>query len=359
MSVFGSAVAVFAVALALAPFPQAVAAGFVDPLDKPAQMSPLAGRSLMQGVARAGPRLVAVGQRGHVLVSTDSGATWKQAKVPVSSDLTAVFFVNDLKGWAVGHDGVILNTADGGMNWTLQFDGRKANETLVAQMQVAVDANPQSAELKLLLRDAQRYKEQGADKPFLDIWFADENNGYAVGAYNLIFSTRDGGKTWDSLFDQTDNPKLLNLYAIAPAGDALYVAGEAGLVLRHDPASKRFKASATPYNGSYFGVVGTDTATLVYGLRGNVYRTDDGARTWAKVEVGLPAAIVAGFKGPDGKITLADIGGRVSISDDDGRTFKPAKLATTAPIAGIADAGSGRLARVGPRGVSVVEFSSN
>ena len=54
-------------------------AGFVDVLDTPAQISPLAGRSLMQAVARAGDRLVAVGQRGHVVYSTDGGATWKQA----------------------------------------------------------------------------------------------------------------------------------------------------------------------------------------------------------------------------------------------------------------------------------------
>src|SRR2546425_141526 len=97
----------------LALLPSASAAGFQDPLDVPAQASPLASKSLLQGVARAGPRLVAVGQRGHILYSTDSGATWQQAKVPVSSDLTSVFFVNDLKGWAVGHDGVILNSADG------------------------------------------------------------------------------------------------------------------------------------------------------------------------------------------------------------------------------------------------------
>lgn len=115
MNLFRSAIAAFAVALTLAPLPQAVAAGFVDPLDRPAQVSPLASKSLMQGVTRAGARLVAVGQRGHILVSDDSGATWSQAKVPVSSDLTAVFFANDKMGWAVGHDGVILNSVDGGL----------------------------------------------------------------------------------------------------------------------------------------------------------------------------------------------------------------------------------------------------
>src|SRR5436305_4565837 len=193
------------------------AAEFVDPLDVPSIQSRLASRTLLQGVARAGMRLVAVGPRGHIVVSTDGGTSWKQAKVPVSSDLTSVFFVNDQKGWAVGHDGVILNTVDGGDNWTLQLDGVRANERMVQHMQERVNANPQSAEKRQLLDDAKRYKEQGADKPFLDVWFSDEDNGFAVGAYNLIFRTSDGGKNWEPWFDQTDNPKLFNLYAIRPA----------------------------------------------------------------------------------------------------------------------------------------------
>ena len=102
----------------------AAGAGFQDPLAVPAQPSALASRSLLQGVARAGQRLVAVGQRGHIVHSSDGGGTWQQAKVPVSSDLTAVFFASERKGWAVGHDGVILHTTDGGLSWTLQFDGR-------------------------------------------------------------------------------------------------------------------------------------------------------------------------------------------------------------------------------------------
>src|SRR5689334_20914018 len=70
------------------------APSYTDVLDTPATMSPLAARTLLCAIARAGDRLVAVGQRGHVIVSTDDGVTWKQSPVPVSSDLTAVHFVD-------------------------------------------------------------------------------------------------------------------------------------------------------------------------------------------------------------------------------------------------------------------------
>jgi len=339
-------------AVAIAP---ARGAGFADPLDTPAVISPLASRSLMQGVARAGNWLVAVGQRGHIVVSTDGGATWKQSPAPVSSDLTAVFFASDRKGWAVGHDGVILHTEDGGLTWVVQLDGQRANESLVQSLQQPRPGLA-PAEQQKLLDEAKRYKELGADKPFLDVWFADESNGYVVGAYNLIFHTRDGGRNWEPWFERTENPKFFNLYAIRPAAGGLYVAGEGGLVLKLDPDAQRFRALPIPYKGSFFGVVGDKSDIVVFGLRGNAFRSADRGSTWTKVDAGLPASIVAGASTADGAIVLGDQGGRIAISADGGATFRPALLKNPMPLAGIANAGNGRLALAGLRGVAVVEL---
>jgi len=349
----------YALAAVLAVCSDAVyAGGFVDVLDTPAQMSPLASKSLLQSVAKAGSRLVAVGQRGHIVVSTDDGATWKQSPVPVSSDLTSVFFVDDKRGWAVGHDGVILHTGDGGDHWELQLNGPKANDLLVAAMDRKAAAEPASAETKKLADEAKRYKEQGADKPFLDIWFADASNGYAVGAYNLIFRTGDGGKTWEPWFDRTENPKFFNLYAIRPAAGALYIAGEGGLVLKLDPSAQRFRAITTPYNGSFFGVADAGAAVIVFGLRGNVYASSDGGATWTKIEAGLPAAVVAATRTAKGALLLADAGGRVAASNDGGRSFTPMKLEQPMPLTGLADIGDGRLAVVGPRGAAASNLAA-
>ena len=80
----------------------------------------------MLAITRAGARLVAVGERGSILLSDDSGVSWRQAKVPVSVTLTAVQFPNAKAGWAVGHLGVVLHSADGGETWAKQLDGREA-----------------------------------------------------------------------------------------------------------------------------------------------------------------------------------------------------------------------------------------
>jgi len=338
----------------LAVAPLATAAGFVDVLDAPASMSPLASKSLLEAVTHIDDRVVAVGQRGHILVSTDGGASWKQSPVPVSSDLTAVCFVDATHGWAVGQDGVVLHSDDGGSTWRVQLDGRTANDLLVAAMTRKADADP-SDSAKKLLGEAQRYKEQGPDKPFLDVWFADAQNGYVVGAYNLIFRTADGGKTWESWFDRTDNPKFLNLYAIRRVGSDLYIAGESGLLLKLDATAERFRAVDSGYAGSFFGLADAKGAVLAFGLRGNVFRSDDGGKTWTKVDVGLPAAIVASTRTTGDATLLADVGGRVVATDDGGRTFRKLALKQSTPLAGLAEVADGRLAIAGPRGVVVTE----
>ena len=325
-----------------------------DVLDRPAMESPLAAKRLLISMARAGDRYVAVGPRGHIVVSADGGQTWKQSSVPVSSDLTAVHFPSATHGWAVGHDGVVLASTDGGATWTRQLDGRAVNDLILNDVKGKLAASPESEELKTLVAEAERYKEEGPDKPFLDVWFEDENHGFVVGAYNLILETADGGKTWQSWFDRVANPRFMNLYSIRPAAGGLYISGEGGVVFRHDAANRHFNAVPVDYAGSLFAVVDAGDAVLVCGLRGNLFRSADGGATWQKVDGRLPATIVAGASiGPRAAV-LADQGGRLSVTRDGGVTFEPLKLEKNLPLTGVIDAGGGRLGLTGPFGALVV-----
>jgi photosystem II stability/assembly factor-like uncharacterized protein len=326
----------------------------IDVLDRPAMQSPLAAKKLLLAVARADDRLVAVGPRGHIVVSMDAGVTWQQSQVPVSSDLTAVFFANAKRGWAVGHDGVVLASTDGGATWSRQLDGRAVNELVLADVKAKLAADPESAQLQALVAEAERSAAEGPDKPLLDVWFENETTGYVVGAYGLLLKTTDGGATWQSWFDRADNPRFMNLYSIRPAGGALYVAGEGGTVLKLDPASQRFAAVPVDYAGSLFGIADLGDAVLVYGLRGNAFRSTDSGASWIKVDSRLPATIVGGTSAGHGTVVLSDQGGRLSLSTDGGVSFAPLPLQRTVPVTSIVDAGAGRLAVTGPFGVMVV-----
>jgi photosystem II stability/assembly factor-like uncharacterized protein len=325
-----------------------------DVLERPALASPIAARHLLLAVTQAGDALVAVGPRGHILVSPDAGMSWNQAAVPVSSDLTAVYFPSPKRGWAVGHDGVVLATSDGGATWTKQLDGRAVNALVLADLKTKLAANPQSTLLQGLTAEAERNVEAGADKPFLDVWFENDTTGWVVGAYNLLLRTTDGGQTWESWYDRTENPRLMNLYAIRPAAGHLFIAGEGGTVLRLDAAVGRFVAVPVDYAGSLFGIADTGDAVLVHGLRGNAFRSIDTGASWTRVDAGLPATIVSSTSPQPGVVILADQGGRLAISHDGATTFKPVPVQKTLPLTSIVDVGGGRLAATGPFGVMVV-----
>lgn len=331
----------------------AQAAEYVDVLDMPAQASTLATRAPLSAVTRAGNRLVAVGQRGHILYSDDNGRSWRQAEVPVSSDLTAVRFPTAQDGWAVGHDGVVLHSADAGEHWTRQLDGRVIGQRMLD----FYTANPQ-ADNETLLEQARRMKEEGADKPFLDLWFRDAQEGFVIGAFNLILHTTDGGRSWEPWNHRIDNPQSLHLTAIAAEGERVFIVGEQGLLLRLDPAGQRFAALTSPYAGSFFGVIAEPGLVLAYGLRGHAVRSLDDGDHWSDVDTGLPVSLTAASFDAKGKLYLFSQAGQGVVSRDRGASFEPLSLSERSPVSGaLADAGG--LLLVGTRGVRQSDSASH
>ncbi|MBI3367916.1 MAG: hypothetical protein HY021_05555 [Burkholderiales bacterium] len=91
------------------------AAGAAYAPDGPARRRPLAAHSVCLDITLAGRRLVAVGERGHVLVCDDLGHQRRQAsEVPTRTTLTAVHATDARTLWAVGHGGLILRSTDAG-----------------------------------------------------------------------------------------------------------------------------------------------------------------------------------------------------------------------------------------------------
>ena len=98
-------------------------------------------RAVLLAASKAGARLVAVGERGLIVLSDDQGMTWRQARaVPTSVSLAAVRFADERTGWAVGHAGVILRTVDGGDTWLRQADGRSLAQVSLAEAKRREDA---------------------------------------------------------------------------------------------------------------------------------------------------------------------------------------------------------------------------
>ena len=341
-------------------------AAFQDILNVPAVKSTLASKTLLIGVALAGKRIVCVGQRGNIVYSDDQGKGWIQAAVPVSSDLVAVHFPTPQAGWAVGHDGTVLHSADAGATWVKQFDGRAAAQVMEvhyfnkekcsgchAAPELPPPNKPMNAESACMMDEIKKFTDQGADKPFLDVWFENEKTGFIVGAFSLIYRTDNGGKSWVPWYDRIENPRHFHLNAIRKIGNDLYITAEQGTVFKLDQRKGRFTMIKTPYSGTLFGIAGKPGALVAFGMRGNAFLSRDGGTNWQKIETGVQGGLMGATVTEKGKIVLVSQGGQVLVSSDDGTSFTKVKIDQPTPTAAVSSLGRNTLAMVGQRGVTV------
>ena len=331
----------FALASALAVVGSVRAANPTAPSAEPAR---LAAHSLLIALAEAGSRLVAVGDRGIIVLSDDRGRSWAQAlDVPTEALLTGVCFLDAEHGVAVGHDEVILATADAGRSW---------RRTHYAP-------------------DAQR--------PLLDVWCGAGGHAIAVGAYSAYFTSEDGGASWTAgKLTAAPTPKARAARRGAPAGAAdegaagggyhlnrivpagasrLYIAGEAGHLYRSDDGGANWRELSSPYEGSFFGVLPLQgEAVLAFGLRGNLYRSEDAGSSWQKIETGTVAMLDGAARFDDAGVAIVGLAGVVLVSHDRGRTFTLAQQRDRAGLSAAVPVGEAELAAVGEDGAKVISL---
>jgi photosystem II stability/assembly factor-like uncharacterized protein len=280
----------------------------------------LAPRSLLLDVARGGERLVAVGERGHVLVSRDDGASWLQAKVPTRALLTGVHMHDGRLGWAVGHDAVVLRTRDGGESWQ------------------RVHYAPQE------------------ERPLLDVWFADAERGLATSAYGELLATRDGGDTWQrrAIRDGED----FHLNALAAAADGtLYVAAEAGHLYRSDDAGLSWNPLPSPYEGSFFGVLPlAEGPVLAFGLRGRLFSSEDRGRSWRRIETNSEATLLTALEIAQGRFVVAGMEGTLVWGEGAFAPVRTEQRPDRHAIVALARGAAGGLLLVGEGGVGHMEL---
>jgi len=293
--------------------------GFPALAPRPAETTPAATKAMMLSSARAGRRIVAVGDHGIVLLSDTDGADFRQAKsVPVRSTLTAVFFIDEKTGWAVGHWGIVLRTDDAGESWKVQRS------------------------------------DTSVDQPLFSVHFRDRDRGWAVGLWSLLISTDDGGKTWAPV--RLPNPPGAkkadrNLQKIfANRMGTLFVAAEQGMVLKsYDGESWTYLD--TGYKGSFWtGIVLSNGTILVGGLRGTIFRSTDDGRSWKESRTDRNSSITD-FAEAGGKVLAVGLDGVTLESDNGGASFRGSQREDRLPFTAVAVSSNGRVVKFSKQGV--------
>ena len=256
--------------------PSAARAALKVPL---AEMAPLAA------VTHAGDTLVALGDYGVILTSTD-GKGWTQANVPVDTPLTAASFVDAKEGWVVGHGGVVLHTVDGGKNW---------------QLQSRIDGAP----------------------VLLAVWFENAKHGIAVGAYGGAYETKDGGQNWLKIKVGEGRDGDLHLNTIfADSSGNLFLAAESGGAFRSADRGVTWSRLKTGVNGSLWnGLTLKDGTVLLLGMSGRILASRDHGVTWNIIASGTQQALTSAAELPDGRVVVVGNGGVVTSSSPGALNF--------------------------------------
>lgn len=255
-----------------------------------------ASAATMLDATWAGERIVAVGDHGVVLFSDDRGVSFQQsASVPLSTPLTGVSFADARHGWAVGHWGAILATADGGGSWQIQ---RLSSEE---------------------------------DRPLFAVHFFDAQRGVAVGLWSLVLTTDDGGRTWQEQslppppgFRRAD----LNLMGLFADQDGhLYATAERGQLLRSSDRGRSWNYLDTGYEGTLWaGVALADGRLLVGGQRGTLLHGSADGLSWQRVPLQSKSSITA-ITVSGRRVAAAGLDGLMVSSSDGGRTFEEQQAA--------------------------------
>jgi photosystem II stability/assembly factor-like uncharacterized protein len=325
-------------------------------LDRPATLTHLAASGLFTAVTIAGGRLVAVGERGRIMLSDDSGLSWRQVASPTSVTLTAIVFATPQSGWALGQMGVVLHTGDGGLSWTRQLDGIQANQLTLAEARTDAARLGKDDAAAADLQNAQALIQGGPSVPFLSLLPLTPTHLLLAGGFGLALESQDGGARWASVADGMANPDGLHIYALLRDQDEVFAVGEQGLVLEGRDAMPS-KAVTTTFPGTFFGAIVTPAHSLIlYGLQGTVLRSTDAAATWAQPASGVADAIDAATVLRNGGILLGDVAGALLLSNDDGKTFTLSQAGE--PVAGLAQAPDGSIIAAGPFGLRRIPLAA-
>lgn len=190
--------------------------------------------------------ITAVGSDGLILHSTDGGGTWSSPTSGASDNLRRVRWHSPSLGVILGNGGVALKSVDGGASW--------------------------------------QSMNTGTTKALFDIHFFDAANWLVIGQAALRITTTDGGQSWEEQGSGTDNFNEIDI-----RGDFGAIVGNKGLIRYTKDGGKSWGNGKASTNLELTGVsVGDDSTAIAVGANGTILRTEDGGRNWTTILASLP-----------------------------------------------------------------------
>jgi photosystem II stability/assembly factor-like uncharacterized protein len=221
-------------------------------------------------------------EQGLLLVTNNDGGSWTQRKIPGASGLRALAFADENHGLAVGEEGVIVATADGGRTWERRDGGTKEN---LSDIQMVGDEGWIAGFGGVVLHTADGGKtwtrqQTGVSLSLEALYFHDARNGWATGWAGLVLHTTDGGNKWQVVKIPGATWSLSSVtFTDAKNG---WISGFAGQLFRTKDGGATWEAKATGYSG-WLTSVAFDNQNRGWITTDDGFLTSsDGGETWKR-----------------------------------------------------------------------------
>lgn len=235
--------------------------------------------------------LVAVGDAGTIIRSTDKGLSWatvREAAVPQALRLESLSFGDAATGVAVGQSGAVLRTTDAGLHWQAIREGVVPGLTYTA----------------VAFADATTVVAAAADSPIP----------------RLLRST-DAGATWQPVtMDSAEfSGDLVKSIKFRNGVGVLLTSG--GKVFRSINGGAQWARVYTAPYPSWFSIAFASDLSILVAGDGRAARSDDGGLTWTAANMPQRFALVA-FVDATHAVALAAASSQdAQLSIDGGRSW--------------------------------------
>jgi photosystem II stability/assembly factor-like uncharacterized protein len=274
-----------------------------------------------------GNRLWAVGEEGTILESDDGGKHWNRRDSGTESDLRSIFGTSDGKRlWAVGWNCTILESHDRGEHWNPRKPGTRGWFSSIFAI----------------------------GRPWLSSIFgtSDGKRLWAVGQSGTILESDDGGEHWNPRKSGTRN--YLNGIFGTSDGKRLWAVDWNGTILESDDRGEHWNPRKSGTRSWLQGIFGSSDGKRLWavGMNGTILESDTRGDHWNPCNSGTLNELNSIFGTSDGKRLWA-VGeeGTILESDDGGKHWNRCKSGTHSDLRSIFGTSDGkRLWAVGDKG---------
>ena len=240
----------------------------------------------------------AVGNNGVIVATTNGGNDWQLQECDTHAQLESVCFVDKDNGWIAGYDGTVLKTVNGGNRWEkINFPqtGRLYSNHFISPDTGWV-AGENAYVFKTVDAGKSWQKQVGEDNPshslnFHSIYFINSLIGWAAGgdytyASGILTKTEDGGKNWqgvgrikDMIFDicfADENNGWLVTWCCSMGGGSIYHSNDGGKTWAEQFKEDRYNA----FYSVFF--INQNMGWVIDRQQGAIFYTNNAGETWSK-----------------------------------------------------------------------------